>query len=135
MNMNDISAHWVALHEALGLGMPIADELHYERMLGIAGRLMESFDDRPDNPLGGLIELVGGRIRDYEVRVHPWPDNSTPATRLAFLMAQQGLNQSDLAEVGPQSVVSAILSGKRTINLRQAKALAARFGVPLDVFA
>ncbi|MFQ6757571.1 hypothetical protein MWR57_03025 [Desulfovibrionaceae bacterium CB1MN] len=42
----------------------------------------------------------------------------------------RGLKQSDLfAEIGGQSVVSEILVGKREINARQTKALAARFGV------
>lgn len=135
MNLNDISTHWVALHEALGLGAPIADEAQYERMLAAVEALMEAYDDCPGNPLGGLIELVTARIRDYEARMHPWPDASTPASRLAFLMEQHGLKQSELPEVGPQSVVSAVLAGKRKLNLRQARALAARFGLPLEVFA
>lgn len=134
MNLNDISTHWVALHEALGLGAPIADTAQYERMLAAAEALMEDYDDRPDNPLGGLIELVAARIRDYEERIHPWPDGSTPASRLAFLMEQHGLKQSELPEVGPQSVLSAVLAGKRKLNLRQTKALAARFGLPMEVF-
>jgi HTH-type transcriptional regulator / antitoxin HigA len=45
------------------------------------------------------------------------------------------LRQSDLAtEIGGQSVVSAILNGKREINVRQAKALAARFGISAAAF-
>ncbi len=49
---------------------------------------------------------------------------------LRLLMEINGLKQIDLAdEIGRQSVVSEILSGKRQINARQAKALAARFGV------
>lgn len=47
-------------------------------------------------------------------------------------MEQHGLRQSDLPELGPQSVVSAVLSGKRALNLRQVKALAARFHVPME---
>ena len=48
-------------------------------------------------------------------------------------MEEHGLRQSDLPEVGAQSVVSAVLAGKRQLNLRQVKALANRFSVPLDV--
>jgi HTH-type transcriptional regulator/antitoxin HigA len=65
--------------------------------------------------------------------VHPWLDTSTPATVLASLMEEHGLKQSDLPEVGAQSVVSAVLAGKRQLNLRQVKALARRFGVPLEM--
>jgi HTH-type transcriptional regulator/antitoxin HigA len=44
------------------------------------------------------------------------------------------LRQSDLPEIGNQAKVSEILSGKRTINLRHARALAGRFGVGIEVF-
>jgi HTH-type transcriptional regulator/antitoxin HigA len=53
---------------------------------------------------------------------------------LRFLMNQHGLNQSDVPEVGTQGVVSEVLSGKRELNLRQMRALAARFSVPVSVF-
>ncbi len=61
-----------------------------------------------------------------------WPSTSTQATRLAFLMEQHGLRQCDLPEVGAQSVVSAVLAGKRALNLRQVTALTERLGVPMD---
>jgi len=133
MNLKDVSAHWVALHEQLGLGSAIADEAHYERMLDVAGRLM---DDPAvhEGPLGGLVALLADRIRDYEDRIHPWPDTVTPGGVLAALMQEHGLTQSQLPELGSQGVVSEVLSGKRELNLRQVKALAARFSVPLDVF-
>lgn len=50
------------------------------------------------------------------------------------LMERDGLRQADLAEIGNQAKVSEILSGKRRINVRQAKALAARFGVEVALF-
>jgi HTH-type transcriptional regulator/antitoxin HigA len=50
-------------------------------------------------------------------------------------MEQHGLRQCDLPEVGAQSVVSAVLAGKRELNLRQTQALARRFAVPMDAFA
>ena len=135
MNLNDISSHWVALHEALGLGAPVADEAQYERLLACVEALMENYDDRAANPLGGLLLLLTERIREYEDRAHPWPETSTPASLLAFLMEQHGLRQADLPEVGSQSVVSAVLSGKRALNLRQVKSLAARFHVPMEALA
>jgi HTH-type transcriptional regulator/antitoxin HigA len=47
-------------------------------------------------------------------------------------MDQHDLRQCDLPEVGAQSVVSAVLAGKRGLNLRQTAAPARRFGVPVD---
>ena len=49
-------------------------------------------------------------------------------------MDVHGLRQSDLPEIGAQSVVSAILAGRRSLNVRQVKALAARFGIPAANF-
>jgi len=135
MNVNDISAHWVALHEQLGLGAPVAGKAQYERLLACVDALMDDYDDRPGNPLGGLLLLLAERIREYEERAQPWPETSTPASLLAFLMEQHGLRQSDLPEIGPQSVISAVLSGKRELNLRQVKLLAARFHVPMEALA
>ena len=42
----------------------------------------------------GLAEVPGDRIRAHEDRVHLLPANSTPATRLTFLMEQNGLRVS-----------------------------------------
>ena len=135
MNPRDVESHWIALHEALGIGAPIADEAQYERVLDFVGRIHDQVSQDPGHPLGGLIDLLADRIRAYEDRAHPWPDTSTPASVLASLMAEHGLTQSDLPEVGAQSVVSAVLAGKRKLNLRQVKALAKRFSVPLEMLA
>ena len=132
MNVQDISAHWVALHEALGLGAPIADDAHYERMLQTVDALMDDAGALESGPLGALVALLTDRIRAYEARAHPWPNASTPASVLAYLMIEHGLRQSDLPEIGSQGVVSEVLAGKRALNLRQVKALAKRFAVPMD---
>ena len=133
MKLRDVAGHWVALHEALGVGAPFADEAQYERALAFVEQVFDDLAADPAHPLGGLIDLLADRIREYEDRAHPWPDTSTPATVLASLMEEHGLKQSDLPEVGAQSVVSAVLAGKRELNLRQVKALAKRFSVPLDM--
>jgi len=133
MNVQDVSARWVALHEVLGLGAPIASEADYLRAMAGLDELVDATAAVDDHPLWGLIGLVGDRIREYEGRVHPWPDTSTPATVLAGLMQQHGLRQSDLPELGSQGVVSEVLAGKRTLNARQVKALAQRFRVAAEV--
>ena len=127
--------NWIALHEALGIGAPIVDEAQYELALAFVERVFNSVANDPSHPMGGLVEVMADRIRAYEQRVHPWPDTSNAATVLASLMEEHGLAQSNLPEVGAQSVVSAVLAGKRKLNLRQVKALAQRFSVPIEVFA
>lgn len=135
MNVSEILAPWGAVNAALGLASPIRDEAHYNEMLAFVEECFERFGADDGHPVFALVDLVASRIRAYEDRTHPWPDASTPASRLAFLMEQHGLRQCDLPEVGAQSVVSAVLSGKRALNLRQAIALAQRFHVPLEALA
>jgi HTH-type transcriptional regulator / antitoxin HigA len=134
MNLQDVAAHWVALHEALGLGSPIASEAEYERALSEVDQMVDATNGQEAHPLWGLIGVAGDRIRAYEDRVHPWPDTSSPATVLASLMQEHGLRQADLSEIGSQGVVSEILAGKRQLNVRQIAVLAKRFGVPADMF-
>ncbi len=53
---------------------------------------------------------------------------------LRHLMNAHELTQGDVPEIGPQSLVSAILAGKRTLNTRMISALAKRFKVSPAVF-
>lgn len=133
MNLQDISAHWVALHEALGLGAPISTEAQYRQALAFVEQAFDEVASDPAHPLDGLVALLANRIREYEDRVHPWPDATTPATALASLMQAHGLKQSDLPELGSQGVVSEVLSGKRQLNARQVSALSKRFGVAAEL--
>lgn len=134
MNVQDLAAHGVALHEAMGLGTPIADDVAYAEALSVVDRLVDATDGDDAHPLWGLVAVAGDRIRAYEQRVHPWPDRSSPASALAALMQAHDLRQGDLPDVGSQGVVSEILAGKRQLNARQIAALARRFSVSADVF-
>lgn len=135
MSVTDVLTPWAAINDALGLSGPIRDEAHYSELLEFVDEAFERFGDDDGHPIFALVSLVADRIREYEARVHPWPDTSTPASVLAFLMSEHGLRQCDLPEVGTQSVVSDILAGKRKPNLRQVKALAERFGIPMEALA
>ena len=135
MNVSEILAPWGAVSAALGLAAPIRDDSHHAEMLAFVDESFQRFGADDAHPIFTLVALVAERIREYEGRIHPWPDNSTPASRLAFLMEQHGLRQCDLPEVGAQSVVSAVLAGKRALNLRQIQALARRFSVPMEALA
>ena len=128
MNVSEILAPWGAINATLGLATPIRDDVHHAEMLAFVDECFKRFGADDAHPiftlvalmaLVALVALVAERIRKYEGRVHPWPENSTPASRLAFLMEQHGLRQCDLPEVGAQSVVSAVLAGKRALNLHQ----------------
>jgi HTH-type transcriptional regulator / antitoxin HigA len=103
-------------------------------MISFMNDLLDMVGDRETHPLMGLLDVVTAFVHDYEERNVEIPD-ATPAVVLGFLMEQNNLRQSDLAEdFGSQSNVSEVLNGKREINARQARALAKRFGVSPAVF-
>jgi HTH-type transcriptional regulator/antitoxin HigA len=112
----------------------IESERHYRAMISFMNDLLDMVGDRETHPLMGLLDVVTAFVHDYEERNVEIPD-ATPAVVLGFLMEQNNLRQSDLAEdFGSQSNVSEVLNGKREINARQARALAKRFGVSPAVF-
>lgn len=133
MSMTGILAPWAAIDRALGLSAPIRDDAHHAELLAFVDEAFERFGDDDAHPVFGLMSIVADRIREYEAR-QAWPE-LPPHALLRELMAEHGIRQGDLPEVGTQSVVSEVLAGKRVLNLRQVKALAERFGVPLAVFA
>ena len=130
---DDIAQAWGVLHSALGLSDRIRDEAQYRRMAEFAESIAESLPDNENEPLWGLVEIITDQINDYEARHYPSPEVSG-ADMLRFLMEQHGLRQSDLTEIGGQSVVSEILTGKRSLNVRQIRILSKRFGVSPAAF-
>ena len=134
MNARDLAASWQLFHQTSGLGAPIANERRYEEALAAVGELMDEVAADEASPLAGLVELLAERIQEYETRMHPWPDNATPAQVLRFLMDERGMKQSDLADIGSPGVVSEILSGKRDLNVRQIGRLAEVFHVSPATF-
>ena len=83
-----------------------------------------------------LIELLERLVDDYdEWRMKGHMEGLQPLALLKHLMEEGGLKQVDLVDCcGSQSVVSAVLAGKRRINSEHARRLARRFGLPLSMF-
>lgn len=79
------------------------------------------------------LDVLGDLVFAYEAKHHAVPDNGGLGA-LRALMDGNGLTQSDLPEIGNQGIVSQILAGKRELNVRQIKRLAARFRVPPGTF-
>src|SRR3989304_292728 len=130
---NAIAPIWGDLQHRLGLA-PIHSKAQYNRMVQLMNSLVDEGGGNEKHPLADLLEIVGDIIAVYEERHYPIAD-AEPREVLRLLMEQNNLQQKDLAtELGSQSVVSEILSGKRAINARQAKALSARFAVSSSAF-
>lgn len=132
MNLNDLQQAWQQLNKSAHIA-PIRDEAHYDKMVQLADSLVVAIGDAEQHPLLDLLDLLSELIRTYDAEHYTVPD-ANPRKVLAFLMEQHGLTQSDLPEVGNQSVISMLLSGTRQLNVRQIKALSKRFGVQPGVF-
>ena len=78
MNVSEILAPLCAVNAALGLAAPIRDDAHHAEMLAFVDECFERFGGDDAHPVFTLVALVAERIREYEGRVHPRPDNSTP---------------------------------------------------------
>jgi HTH-type transcriptional regulator / antitoxin HigA len=80
------------------------------------------------------IELLTLLIERYETERYPVPD-ADPIDVLRFLLDQNGLSQRDIAEeLGSESTVSLVLSGKRLLNRDHITRLSQRFRVSPSVF-
>ena len=103
-------------------------------MVSLLDQVIDQAGSDERHPLAGLAELLGELVERYE-ETRARISDAEPREVLEYLMKENGLRQADLAdEIGSQGVVSEVLSGKRVINARQAKALAARFHVSPAVF-
>jgi HTH-type transcriptional regulator/antitoxin HigA len=76
---------------------------------------------------------LGVLIEAYDREHHELPEASGVEV-VRFLMRQHKITQEALPEIGSQGVVSEVLAGRRSLNVRQIEALAARFGVNPGVF-
>lgn len=125
-------AHWGYIAPLL---TPPATEAEYQALVESLDAVLDAGGADESHPLAGLAVMLGDLVSAYEQVHYAMPPAMSGAEVLQFLMARDGLRQSDLPEIGNQAKVSEILSGKRNINLRQARALAARFGVSLALLA
>jgi len=116
----------------------ITSEAEYAQAIALTEAILDATRDTPQredaaHPLMALLDWLTPAIREYETTRIRLPD-AAPREILRLLMEQHGLSQSQLPEIGNQSVVSQILSGQRKLNTRQIAALSRRFAVSADAF-
>lgn len=112
---------------------PVKTDDEYDKAVATLSALLDSGAAQDGHPLSDLVDTLGVLIGEYDAEHYPQAEVSALDT-LRFLMEQHGLSQSELPEVGSQGVVSEVLTGKRELNLRQIRALSARFAVPASLF-
>ena len=126
---DEIAVAWPVLSVYL---QPLTTARQHTQALKLAERLMDTVVENKAHPLAGFTALVVRRVQEYEDRKEP-VQKSTPAQVVAFLMAQHGLKQRDLADCVAQPHLSAFLRGKRGLPVDAAKRIAARFGIGLEL--
>jgi HTH-type transcriptional regulator/antitoxin HigA len=91
-------------------------------------------EPRPTRAQVQAIELLTLLIERYEQEHYTVP-KASPADVLRFLIERHGLRQRDLArDLGGESVVSEVLSGRRKLNTAHIEQLSRRFHVSPAVF-
>jgi len=126
LNIEAINQSYAAFRAAAGLD-------DYERLVALMNALADSGQAGEGGKYEPLFLLLADLLHLQDQQHYPVPD-ATPAQVVRFLMEQHGLSQSQLPEVGNQSVVSQVLSGQRQLNVRQIARLCQRFGVGPGLF-
>ena len=109
------------------------NDKEFNRLVSELDELLNIVGDDEKHRLMGLVDVISNIIASYEAE-HFTAPSITGVAALKFLMDAHYLCQSDLPEIGSQGVVSEILHGKRTLNLRQIKLLAQRFYIDPSTF-
>ena len=115
----------------------ITSDQQYDELLALMDELVEDYDT---NQL--LIDLLFPALQEYEETAERFKafnqriETLDPGiAMLRLLIDQHGLTQSDFQqEIGGKSLVSQILSGKRSLTLGHIRALSKRFGIPAAMF-
>lgn len=123
--------HWDYIAPLL---TPASTEHGHQVLLESLDALLDAGAADEVHPLAGLASMLGDLVAAYEQEHYPMPPEMSGVEVLRFFMERDNLRQQGLPEIGNQAKVSEVLSGRRAINLRQAKALSSRVGVPLALF-
>jgi HTH-type transcriptional regulator/antitoxin HigA len=123
---------WDSFHEASHVGH-IANTNDYDEAIKVADALVDEGAMEGDHPQHSLFMMLADLIHAYDQRNFPIPHVSGNQM-LRFLMDQHGLKQTQLPEIGKQSVVSEILSGKRELTVSHIAGLSKRFAVSPAAF-
>jgi HTH-type transcriptional regulator / antitoxin HigA len=128
----DILKAWAPFKAVMGV-TSVRTRADYQRANAIITALLDEVGDDEAHPLADVLDFLAEQVAAWEADNSAIPE-AEPAEVLRFLMEQHDLRQEDLADCAPQSRISDYLAGRRAISKTVAKALAARFGVPVTVF-
>lgn len=111
----------------------ITNEAENERALNIAETLSNKSNLTPEEEQ--LLDLLVTLIENFESQQYTFDNNSTPLSRLIFLVEANNLKQVDLLDIfGSKGIASEVFNGKRQISKTHAIKLGKRFNVDPALF-
>lgn len=112
------------------IARPIKTEEQYNEAIELIETLIDCEVGTPEME---MLELVGILVHDYEQREFPIGDLN-PIEAIKYQMEELGVTTTEMAElVGGKSRLSELLHEKRSLSLRQIKAISSRLDIPIDV--
>lgn len=123
---------WIPFKKTIGV-TSVHTEEDYARANAVIDALLNEIGDNEDHPLADVLDYLADQVKAYEDKRFSIP-KAEPREVLQFLMEQHDLHQEDLNDCAPQSRISEILAGKRTISKATAKRFANRFNAPVELF-
>ncbi len=119
----------------------IENEKDYQEALNMLEELLEAADDSENDHNNPLIDLLSASIERYESQdpetlqfIEESERYPQDIALLRTLMSTYNLTGSDFPEIGTKSMVSKILSGKRTLSRSAIEQLSVRFGLQPAMF-
>ena len=123
---------WMPFKQAIGV-TSVHNEEEYAHATATIAVLLDEIGDDENHPLADVLDYLSDQVKAYEDGHFSIP-KAEPHDVLRFLMDQHGLRQEDLGDCAPQSRISEILAGKRSISKVIAKRFAKQFNVHADIF-
>ena len=105
----------------------------FNELVSQLDELLEIVGNDEEHYLMGLVDTLSNLISVYEEQHFP-VSTVKGVSALKLLLSTNHLSQAGLPEIASQGVLSEILHGKRSLNIRQIKLLAKRFGVSPSTF-
>lgn len=123
---------WLPFKRLVGV-TAVRTKKDYAQVRATIDALLDVVGDNESHPLADVLDYLADQVKAYEDEHFQIPE-AVPGEVLRFLMEQHGLKQEDLGDCAPQSRISDIVNGNRSISKEIAKRLARRFHVRADVF-
>jgi HTH-type transcriptional regulator / antitoxin HigA len=131
-SLDTIFARWDQFQKASGI-CHIEGDRDYDNVVALADTLVDAGAMESEHPQHSLYMVLADLIYAYDQQHYPQA-MARGIDLLRFLMDQHGLTQSQLPEIGTQSVVSEILSAKRELTVNHIRALSKRFALSPSAF-